>query len=45
MKYLRFYKYLKIVVSRASVDEINLYCDSCADQNHNKAVLAMIEYF
>lgn len=39
------YQYLKIVDERKSHKKINLYCDSCAGQNRNKAFLCMIMYF
>lgn len=39
------YKYLLILDERKTVNDLSLYCDSCAGQNHNKAMLSMIAYF
>lgn len=39
------YKYLVILDERKTVKELTLYCDSCAGQNRNKAMLAMIAFF
>lgn len=38
-------KYLLILDSRKTTMELSLYCDSCAGQNKNKAVLSMLAYF
>lgn len=39
------YKYLLIIDQRGTADELSLYCDSCAGQNCNKAVIAVLAYF
>lgn len=39
------FQYLKLVNERKTHSSISLYCDSCAGQNRNKAILATISYF
>ncbi|KAL0818987.1 hypothetical protein ABMA28_008274 [Loxostege sticticalis] len=39
------FKYLKMVDERRIQNVIALYCDSCAGQNKNKAMIVMLYYF
>lgn len=39
------FQYLKLVDERQTHSSISLYCDSCAGQNRNRAMLATLSYF